>query len=129
MPNSPVSTPPQKTRKHAAEEINRAMARFPFLVQILRELSHAQVPHPGDDDIRHGCERALTAMLCELARIDPALPGKSSKAEETAQAWLSLPGARGLVDADKLQRMQLFIDCILAPADAGGRGGEISGCR
>ena len=116
MPNHPVSFSPQKTRKHSAEEINRALARFPFLVQILRELGHSQVPLPGDDDIRHGCERALTAMLCELARIDPAPAGKPSKAEETAQAWLCSPGVRGLIDADKLERMQLFIDCILNPS-------------
>ncbi len=115
MPDHFVSSVPPKTGNHAVEEINRAMARFPFLVQILRELDQAQVPCPGDDDIRHGCERALTAMLCELARIDPAPADMPSAAEKTAQAWLDLPGVHGLVDADKLERMQLFIDCILNP--------------
>ena len=111
-----TSSPPQKTRKQTAEEINRAMARFPLLVQILGDLSRDSVPHPGDDDIRHGCERALTTMLAELARIEAAPGGKTTKAEEIAQNWILNQPASHLIDADKLQRMQLFIDCILNPA-------------
>jgi hypothetical protein len=117
LPNQSASPPSQKTRKQSAEEINRAMARFPFLVQILGELSLTPVPFPGDDDIRHGCERALTTMLRGLSRIEGAPAGKSSKAEETAQSWLHNPAARQLIDADKLQRMQQFIDCILNSAN------------
>ena len=113
MTNQPVSPPLQKSRKHSVEEINRAMARFPFVVQILGELNRTQIPNPGDDDIRHGCERALTTILSELARIGSASAGKPSKAEETAQNWLQMPEARKLIDADKLQRMQQLIDCIL----------------
>lgn len=113
MPNQSVSSPSQKSRKQSIEEINRAMARFPLLVQILDELKRAPIPCPGDDDIRHGCERALTTILSELARIGCANPGKSSKAEETAQSWLQVPNARNLIDADKLERMQQLIDCIL----------------
>ena len=91
------------------------MARFPLLVEILGKLNQEQVPFPGDADISHGCERALTSMLSELARIEPAPAGKSSKAEETAQSWLQNSGASGLIDVDKLQRIQLFIDRILNP--------------
>ena len=116
LPKSAVNPPFPTTRKHSAEEINRAMARFPLLVQILGELNQAQVPFPGDDDIRHGCERALTAMLSELARIRVAPSGKPSKAEDTAQSWLSSPVSGQLIDADKLQRMQQFIDRILNSA-------------
>lgn len=105
-----------KSRKQSAEEINRAMARFPLIVQILGELNQSPIPLPGDDDIRHGCERALTGILSELARIDCAPPGKSSKAEETAQTWLLNIPANQLVDVDRLQRMQQFIDCILNSA-------------
>jgi len=115
MSNQPISPPPHKVRKQSAEEINRAMARFPLLVQILAELSHDQIPLPGDADIRHGCERALTTMLSELARIEGAPAGKLSKAEETAQNWLQHPAADKLIDADKLVRMQIFIDRILTP--------------
>ena len=118
MPNQPVSSPPQHTRKQSAEEINRAMSRFTLIVQILGELRHTQVPFPGDNDIRHGCERALTSMLSELARIETAPAGKSSKAEEAAQSWLHSPEARQLIDADILQRMQIFIDFILSPTKA-----------
>lgn len=116
MPNQTVSLPPQKTRKQSSEEINRAMARFPLIVQILGELGREQMPLPGDEDIRHGCQRALIGMLSELARIQPAVPGKISKAEEAAQLWLHNSGASGLIDVDILQRMQQFIDCILNSA-------------
>ena len=116
MPNQPVSLPPQKARKQSADEINRALARFPLLIQILAELNRDQIPFPGDADIRHGCERALTTMLAELSRIESAPNGKSSKAEEAAQNWLQHPGADKLIDADKLLRIQLFVDRILKPA-------------
>ncbi len=111
-----MSPPAPQSRKLAAEEINRAMSRFPLIVRILGELDESPIPLPGDDDIRHGCERALTGMLSELARIEPVPPGKSSKAEEAAQAWLHSTAAHKLVDVDKLQRMQQFIDCILNSA-------------
>lgn len=113
MLNPSVSPPSQKARKHSVEEINRAMARFPLLVQTLHELNRAQIPCPGDDDVRHGCERALTTILSELARIAKAPAGKSSKAVETDQNWLEIPEARNLIDADRLERMQQLIDCIL----------------
>jgi hypothetical protein len=74
------------------------------------------VPFPGDDDVRHGCERALTAMLSELARIEVAPAGKPSKAEEIAQCWLTSSVSGQLIDVDKLQRMQQFIDRILNAA-------------
>ncbi len=106
-------SPETKTRKHSAEAINRAMARFPLIVGILGELSKATIPLPGDDDLRHGCDRTLTTMLAELARIVPAPPGKFSKAEETARSWLKGENTVRLVDVDKLQRIQQFIDRIL----------------
>ncbi len=118
MPNHPVIPSPQKARKQSAEEINRTLTRFPLLIQILAELNREQIPLPGDADIRHGCERALTSMLAELSRIESAPNGKSSKAEEAAQNWLQHPEADKLIDADKLLRIQLFIDRILKSADA-----------
>ena len=118
MPNQSLNLPPQTTRKHSAEEINRAMTRFPFLVEILGELDRNTVPFPGDDDLRHGCERALTAMLSELARLGPAPAGKPTQAEEMALSWLENPEARKLIDADKMERMQQFIDSILGPRDS-----------
>ena len=116
MSHEPASHPTQRTRKHAAEEINRAMGRFPLILQILGEIGRTQLPFPGDDDIRHGCERALTSMLSELARIPKAPAGKSSKAEEIAQGWLQAPASHPFIDADKLERMQQFIDAILDPS-------------
>ena len=116
MPNNPVTPPFQITRKQSCEEINRALTRFPLILRILAELRDARLPFPGDDDIRHGCERALTRMLSDLARIPPAPVGKPSKAEETARSWLQSPASRQWIDADKLERMQQFIDAILNPS-------------
>ncbi len=101
-----------KTRKHSAEAVNRAMARFPLIVEILAELSKAQIPFPGDDDLHHGSHRTLTTILAELAKIDPAPPGKSSKAEEIVHNWLKGDEVVRLIDADKLQRIQQFIERI-----------------
>ena len=102
-----------KTRKQSAEAINHAMTRFPLIVEILGELDKAEIPFPGDGDVRHGCERALTAMLAELARIEPAPPGKPSKIEETALNWLQAKAAGRLINPDQLQRIQQFIERIL----------------
>lgn len=106
-------TPEIKNRKHSAEAINHALARFPLVLEILGQLGTAQIPHTGDDDLRHGCERMLTSMLVELSRIEPAPPGKPSKAEETARSWLKGHDATRLIDADKLQRIHQFVDRIL----------------
>ncbi|MEO8615198.1 MAG: hypothetical protein ABI600_08670 [Luteolibacter sp.] len=107
------TSPDTRTRKQSAEAINRAMARFPVIVEILNDLSKAQIPFPGDDDLRHGCDRTLTTMLAELARIDPAPLGKFSKTEEIAHNWLKSENVVRLIDADKLQRIQQFIERIL----------------
>lgn len=94
------------------------MARFPFLVEILGELDRNTVPLPGDADLRHGCDRALTTMLSELARMGPAPAGQPTSAEEMALSWLHNPEARKLIDADKMERMQQFIESILGREDS-----------
>lgn len=116
-----VSPSPPKNRKHYSEEINRAMHRFPLILQMLGELNREQLPYPGDDDLHHGCQRALTGILCELSRIEAAPAGKSSSAEEIAQNWLNESSANKLIDADILQRMQQFIDCILNSSKSADR--------
>jgi hypothetical protein len=103
----------QKTRKQSTEEINRAMSRFPLIVEILGQLDKSEVPLPGDNDIRHGCQRALTAIMVELARIEPAASGKPSKSEAAALELLNEEESRRLIDADQLQRMQQFIERVL----------------
>jgi hypothetical protein len=115
MSQEPAISPLRKTREQSAGEINRAMARFPLILQILGELGHSPLPLPGDDDIRHGCERSLTTILSELAHIRPAPAGQPSRSEETAQSWLQIPAVRKHIDADKLERMQQVIDAILSP--------------
>lgn len=107
--------PTQKTRKHAVEAVHRAMTRFPMIVETLGHLRRAEVPCPGDADIHHGCVRAITAILVELARIEPAPAGKATKMELAALASLQDPKTAKLVDPDQLQRMQQFIERILGP--------------
>lgn len=103
---------PLKSRKQCVEDTQRAIIRLPLIVEILDKLSKAEVPYPGDDDIRHGCERALTAMLVELAKIEPAPVGKPSKLEDAALAYLHTPSAVRLIHPDQLQRMQQFLERI-----------------
>jgi hypothetical protein len=99
----------------AAEKINHAMARFPLILRILGELAESRFPLPGDDDVQHGCERALTRILSDLSRISPAVAGAPTPAEETATSWLNDPAASQLIDADRLERIQQLIDSILVP--------------
>jgi hypothetical protein len=113
MFTQPDTNPVLTTRKRSAEAINRALTRFPLIVEILGEIDKAEVPYPGDEDIRHGCERALTSMLAELARIEPAPPGKSVKAEETALSIVQSQAAGRLVNADQLQRIDQLVERIL----------------
>ena len=113
--SSTIDTSPEtRTRNQSAEAINRAMARFPLVVEILDNLSKVPVPFPGDDDLRHGCNRTLTTMLAELAKIEPAPPGKFSKTEELAHSWLKNENVTRLLDTDKVQRIQQFIERILS---------------
>jgi len=107
--------PTQKTRKQAVEAVHRAMFRFPLILETLDQLRRAEVPFPGDPDIQHGCVRAITAILVELARIEPAPLGKASRMEQAAIACLHDARAVRLVDPDQLQRMQQFIERILGP--------------
>ncbi len=106
----PVSSPQRTDSRKSFGKIEEAITRFPLIVRTLADLEDTAVPYPGDADIRHGCERALTSMLSELARInreDGASPGGDSALE-----WLHGPAARRLVDADKLERMEQLIDAI-----------------
>lgn len=90
------------------------MARFPSIVKILGELASSSVPSPGDADIRHGCDRALTSMMSELARLVPVLfDGNSRHSGETALGWLNDPDAQRLIDADKLERMEQLIEALV----------------
>lgn len=84
-----------------------------MILEILQKLERAEAPMAGDDDIRHGCERALTALMVDLARIPAAPPGKLSKADLECIEWLQSEQAVRLINADLLQRMHQFIHRIL----------------
>lgn len=106
--------------EEAARAINRAMERFPLILENLEELLKSPVPAPGDGEIRHGCERAITAILAALAKIDPptamASAATAGDEEQIARAWLlgELPGR--LVDPARFARLNAFIDRLLPPS-------------
>lgn len=115
MPITPLNSLSVPSREDAAQGIVQVTRRLPLIVKILEELHASPFPCAGDDDIRHGCDRALTAMLSELAKMQPAPDGKPSQNEQKVRTLLGKHAANGLVDADKLQRMQIFIDRIFLP--------------
>lgn len=103
----------ERSRRQAAEEINRAMSRFPLIIEVLGELRDTNFPLPGDGDLSRGCERALTSILGALTRIQPGAAGRETKTEEIARNWLSGGEVTRLVDADQLQRMHQVIESVL----------------
>ncbi len=103
------------TRHLAAEEIITSLARFPLILDILDQLAKAPVPLPGDEEIRHGCERSLTAMLRKTALIKPATGGTLSTAEKTVLGWLRSKRARQLIHPDQLMRIEQFVERALGP--------------
>ena len=116
MHSKTVSTPLRKGQSpaDAVAQITLALSRFSLMVDILEKLSFSDVPLPGDADIRHGCERALTSMLSELAHIERVEDGEAEVLMMTPEWNTSL--ARRLIDADRLERVQQFIDSIMRPA-------------
>lgn len=113
MFTQPESPTPLLTRKQSAEAVHRAMTRFPMILEVLEQLGSAAVPFAGDEDIRHGCERALTSILVELARIEPAPAGKPSKIEDSALQLLHSKTAERLINADQLQRIDQLVERAL----------------
>ena len=92
------------------------MARFPLVVEILKHLHVSAIPQPGDEELRHGCQRALTSMLAALSRSAPATTPQSFRVcGKTALEWLHSPEAARLIDADQLERFVQFISRIPPP--------------
>ncbi len=100
-------------REQSAEAVYLAMSRFPLIVRVLGELSGSSVPLSGDNDLHHGCKRALTSMLAQLSRIQPAPGGAPSKYEDIVLGWLHDRTAEKLIDADQLERFQQLIERVL----------------
>ncbi|MGD7651765.1 MAG: hypothetical protein ACQCXQ_01030 [Verrucomicrobiales bacterium] len=90
------------------------MTRFGLILDTLGALDRSELPHPGDADIRHGCERALTAILLELARIEPVVQGSPLETTDNNPLTpLYSATANKLIDSDQLLRMEQFIHRIL----------------
>jgi len=105
-------------REWVATRINQALNRFELILSILEELSALDMPAAGDADLRHGCERALTSMLAEVASIEPTEPssGPPGPEERIAKAWLENRESCQLIDQERLEYLWLFIDGLLPPA-------------
>lgn len=91
------------------------MARFPLILEILDELSQPVIPHPADAEIRHGCDRGLTAMLAALSKLHPATGSREpiGHEEEAALAWLLGELPRTHIDPCRLERFDQFIHRLL----------------
>lgn len=107
------------SRQQAVDAIDRTLARFCLVLRVLDELRRQTIPSPGDAEIHHGCERALTGMLAELSRIGAAPASSPLEREQVIRTRLNDSKTRALVDADKLERMHQFIDRILGSPQRG----------
>ena len=117
MPNAKITKP--VSRQQAVDAIDRTLARFCLVLRVLDELRREAIPSTGDAEIRHGCERALTGMLAELARIGAAPAASPLEREQVIRNCLNDSKTRALVDADKQERMHQFIDAILGSPQRG----------
>ena len=108
--------PSLKSRKQVADTVLHAMARFPRVLEILGELGKSDIPAPGDEDIRRGCDRAVTAILVDLARIEPAPPGIPCQAEEATYRMLNGEAGVALINPDKLQSIHELVSRIFGPS-------------
>ena len=112
------------SREQTALAVLHAMTRFPLVLEILSELGNSTAPNPGDDDIRHGCQRAIEAILVDLSRIEPAVPGNPSEAEAETCRLIGGNSGEGLIHSDQLQRIHEFIDHIFGQQGRVGLGGD-----
>ncbi len=103
----------QVAREAAVETVCGILERFEWIVEILGRLNREATPSPGDEDLRHGCQRALTSMLAALSRIRPAPPGKACKAEKSIRRVLNTKGADQCVDRDQFERLEQLVNRIL----------------
>lgn len=86
-----------------------------MILENLEELSLTLIPSPGDAEIRHGCERAMTAILSVLTKIQPAEADAASPSgeEQIALAWLVGEMPRKLVDSERFACFQFVINRLL----------------
>lgn len=109
----PTKPYPKKTRADYAMDVSRVVARIPLLSEILRMLAIDPSPHAGDDDIRHGCERAMNSILAELSRITIAPPGNPSPSEEAVRRLLDNERNESPIDPETLGRVLQSVERIL----------------
>ncbi len=111
MAESPTITNQANGRQDAVEALNRVLFRLPMVAGILRKINESALPSPGDDELRRGCERAITSILAELARLNPA--GHACDGLKTSDQWLD-EKLRNTLDVVTVERIEQLIARILA---------------
>lgn len=96
------------------------MTRFPLVLEILGKLGKSDIPAPGDEDIRRGCDRAVTAILVDLARIEPVPAGIPCQAEDAIYRMLNSEAGVALIGPDKLQSIHELVSRIFGPSAPAG---------
>lgn len=109
----PTKPYPKKTRPDYAMDVSRVVARIPFLSEILRTLAIDSAPRAGDDDIRHGCERAMNSILAELSKITIAPPGNPSPFEDAVRRLLENERNGSPINPETLGRILQSVERIL----------------
>ncbi len=85
-----------------------------MILGILSDLRKPPVPAAGDPELAIGCSRAMTAILAELARLEPSeAKGKAGREERTAFTWFRDRKVHDLLDPDQLARLESFVSRLL----------------
>lgn len=109
------SEAPISGREKVVRSVNQALTRLDLILSILEKLNESLLSPPGDSDLRHGCERAITSILCALAKIEPAEPSSSPPGRQEKAVRAALNGERlsRLIDADRHGCLCSLIDRLL----------------
>ena len=103
-----------RCRELVARSVNEKLVRLPMILGILGDLRKPPVPAAGDPELEAGCSRAMTAILAELARLEPAgTEGRAGKEEKKAFVWFRDRKVHELLDPDQLARLESFVARLL----------------
>ena len=111
MPEIKPDIHPSQDRRDAGEAVSRILHRLPLVADVLQRINEAALPSAGDDELRRGCERAITSILAELARLDPA--GHTHDDTISADQWLDKK-LRDSLDVVTVERIEQLIARVLA---------------
>jgi hypothetical protein len=103
-----------------AISINQYLQRFPLILDILEEIH--EVPHVGDEELKHGSIRAVQTILERLRNIQSAdkqkiRPIESTReptlAEQIAGEWLLGERPKTFIPAPLVNELESLISSLL----------------